>query len=310
MANLFWRRPTGPVLNLLSVPFKTEAEFEETVFKTKDILGDVYPLQRQLRGGRKPGIPDILGVDSDGNVCIVELKNVTVNALILPQVLQYAFWAESNPDSIKNIWYEAKDRPEDVVIDFGRYDVRIIVIAPDVDRSALALVSKVNYRVDLIEVKRWQAETGDEFLLVNVLDPEKVVKSRPVQGLATYDREFYETQFNKTSVGHFFRYVDDTTRLIKQSGWALEPKFNKYYCGFKYGFFNAFGIKWLGSKSLAFFFKLPENVARRLASKTAPMARYDSQWSEAVFKIEPGVTKVEAFLPLMTACVKAITHGK
>jgi hypothetical protein len=214
MANLFWRRSSGPVLNLLSVPFKTEDEFEQAVFKTRDLLEDIYPLKRQLRGGKKAGIPDIIGVDSDGNVCIVELKNVAVDALILPQVLQYAFWAESNPDSIKSIWYEAKDRPEDVIIDFNHYDVRIIVIAPEVERSALTLVSKVNYRVDLIEVKRWQADTGDEFLLVNVLDPERTVKTRPVQGLATYDREFYETQFNKTSVGHFFRYVEDTSRSV------------------------------------------------------------------------------------------------
>jgi hypothetical protein len=33
MANLFWRRSTRPVLNLLSVSFKTTDECEQAVFK-------------------------------------------------------------------------------------------------------------------------------------------------------------------------------------------------------------------------------------------------------------------------------------
>ncbi|MFQ5693206.1 MAG: hypothetical protein ACE5IM_09210, partial [Nitrospinota bacterium] len=66
MANLFWKRKSRQ-LNLLSVPFSSEEEFERTVFQTKDLLEDVYLLKRQVRGGKKPGVPDIVGIDSDGN---------------------------------------------------------------------------------------------------------------------------------------------------------------------------------------------------------------------------------------------------
>ena len=45
---------------------------------------------------------------------------------------------------------------------------------------------------------------------------------------------------------------------MKTHGWALETKFNKSYCGFKAGFFNAFGVNWVGSKTFAFFFKISE----------------------------------------------------
>lgn len=278
------------------------------MFETKGLLEDVYLLKRQVRGGRKPGIPDIVGVDSDGNVCIVEMKNVPVDAAILPQVLQYAFWAESNPDSIKSLWLEAPEQPEDVEIAFEHYEVRIIVIAPSIDPSTLALVGKINYPVDLVEVTRWIAD-GDEFLLVNRLESEIPPKVRPVRGLPDYGRDFYEAHYNKASVQQFFSLVDQTAAFVQQAGWPLEPKFNKHYCGFKHGFFNAFGIKWIGSKSLAFFFKLPEDVARSLSSRGIEMARYEDQWKEAVFRVGSG-TSVESFVPLFRAAVETLTGKK
>lgn len=112
-------------------------------------------------------------------------------------------------------------------------------------------------------MKRW-IEGGDEFLLVNRLEPEVRVTIRPVGGLALYERAFYEAQYNRSSVQHFFDYVEQTSVLVQKAGWPLERKFNKHYCGFKHGIFNAFGIQWISSKSFAFFFKLPEDVARRL----------------------------------------------
>jgi hypothetical protein len=279
------------------------------VFETKGLLEDVYLLKRQVRGGKKPGIPDIIGVDSDGNVCIVEMKNTAVDASILPQVLQYALWAESNPDSIKSMWLEAPEQPEDVEISFEHYEVRIIVMAPSIDRSTLGLVDKINYPVDLVEVKRW-VEGSSQFLLVNRLEADRPAKVRPVHGLEVYDREFYETHYNRTSVQHFLKYAEDTTAFVRKSGWPLEPKFNKHYCGFKHGFFNAFGIKWIGSKSFAFFFKLPEPVARRLSPKGIAMTRYERQWKEAVFRVEPGTTTVEPFSPLFREAFETLTGKK
>lgn len=59
MANLFWKNPVG-VKALLATPFKTEDEFERTVFGTSELLEDIFLLKRQVRGGNKSGIPDIL----------------------------------------------------------------------------------------------------------------------------------------------------------------------------------------------------------------------------------------------------------
>jgi hypothetical protein len=189
MANLFWKRP-AKTTRLLDTPFKTEEEFERLVFATPEILEDIFLLKRQIRGGGKQGIPDIVGVDNDGNICIIEMKNVTVDAAIIPQVLQYAFWAETNPDSIKSLWLESESKPEDVSVSWDDFEVRIIVIAPTILRSTLYIVNKINYTVDLIEVKRW-VEGEDTLLLVNRLEADQRRPVHPVSGLEKYDAEFY-----------------------------------------------------------------------------------------------------------------------
>ena len=104
MQTLYWRHRNRRIRALESAPFKSEQEFEAAVFATPQLLADIFLLKRQVRGGGKPGIPDIVGIDSEGNVCIIEMKNVPVDATVIPQVLKYAIWAQSNPDSIKSLW--------------------------------------------------------------------------------------------------------------------------------------------------------------------------------------------------------------
>lgn len=297
MANLFWKQKGDKTLNLLSSPFTSEEEFEKVIFETKEILEDIFLIKRQVRGGKKAGIPDIVGIDNDGNVCIVEMKNTTIDSSVIPQVLTYAFWAQKNPDSIKNLWLETPEQPEDVVVNWDNYEVRIIIIAPAIERSTLELVNTINYPVDLIEIKRW-VEGTNQFLLVNKLEPEQPKKVKTIRGLEVYDRAFYEGHYNKNSVETFLSFAQETEKIIKTKGWPLEKKFNKHYCGFKHGFFNAFGIKWIGSKTFAFFFKLPKSVAEKIQPEGLKMDRYEDQWKEAVYKIDPSATKVETFLPL------------
>jgi len=302
MANLFWKTPQG-IKALLATPFKTEDEFERTVFGTSELLEDIFLLKRQIRGGNKSGIPDIVGIDSDGNVCIVEMKNCPVDSSIIPQVLQYAFWAETNPDSIKSLWLECENRPDDITVTWEGLQVRILVIGPSILRSTLDLIDKINYPVDLIEVKRW-VEGDNEILLVNKLEPEPKKPTRPVTGQSTYDEAFYKTMYNNKSVDRFLRYSRDLEQFVKKQGWGLEIKFNKHYCAFKAGFFNAFGIKWIGSKTFAFFFKLPKEEAETIG---IPMTRYETQWKEAVYFIDPEQTKIPRFKDLFELAYKKLS---
>ncbi|MBW1699654.1 MAG: hypothetical protein JRH18_17225 [Deltaproteobacteria bacterium] len=303
MANLFWKKD-GETKSLLSTPFKTEEEFEKEIFSTQEILEDIFLIKRQIRGGNKTGIPDLVGIDNDGNICIIEMKNVTVDASIIPQVLQYAFWAETNPDSIKSLWLECDNKPDDIAISWDSFQVRIIVIAPSILRSTLDIVDKINYPVDLIEVKRW-VEGKNSLYLVNKLEADpKATRIKPTSGMQIYDEEFYKREYNKKSAIEFIKYAKELEKFIAKQDWNLELKFNKHYCGFKAGFFNAFGIQWVGTKTFAFFFKLSEDEAK---STNIKLTKYESQWKQAVYYIVPGKTKIEEYEPLFELAYKKLT---
>src|SRR5581483_5147474 len=206
----------------------------------------------------------------------------------------------------KTLWLEAPNQLEDVGVDWEHYEVRIIIIAPLIERSTLELVNTINYPVDLIEVKRW-VEGSSQFLFVDKLEPEQPKKIKPVRGLQVYDRDFYEAHHNKRSVEAFLQFAKTTQEFVKAKGWPLEMKFNRNYCGFKHGFFNVFGIKWMGSKTFAFFIKLPESVAQKIQPDGLKMNRYSNRWKQAYYIIDPSKTNVKKFLPLFQKALESVT---
>jgi len=260
---LYWRKKNKETIPVNVRLFTTEEEFEQTVFDTPAVLGDIYLLKRQVRGGGKPGIPDIIGVDAQGKVCVVEMKNTSVDASVIPQVLGYAIWAESSPDALKNLWLQANDRPEELEPDWDDYDVRIVVVAPNFDGSTLEYVNKIRYFVDLIEVSRWSLE-GDSWLLVNKLEALSAKRVKPVSGLITYDKAFYEENHNPQNVEGFMKLCGAMTRFAQERGWPVQPKFNKDYFCCKVGFFNAFGVFWESVRSYALFFDSLEKIMGKL----------------------------------------------
>ncbi len=231
------------------------------------------------------------------------MKNVDVDASIIPQVLQYAIWAETNPDSIKSLWLECTNKPDDLSVSWDSFTVRIIIIAPTILRSTLNVVTRINYPVDLIEIKRW-VDGNNELLLVNKLQEDKTVRISPTRGIQEYNDEFYMTEYNRESAKAFLKYVTEVESLIREKGWSLETKFNKYYCGFKAGFFNAFGIRWIGSKTFAFFIKLEQERAKSVPPK---MTKYEIEWKEAVYYIDPVKTKTADFQTLFEMAYQKFT---
>ncbi len=305
MANLFWKKGSL-TKRLIETPFKTEAEFEETVFGNTELLEDIFLLKRQVRGGNKPGVPDIIGIDGDGNICVVELKNVEVDASIIPQVLEYAIWAETNPDSIKSLWLECENKPEDLEIDWDHFEVRIIIMAPEIDRVTLQYVERINYPVDLLEVKRW-VEGDNQFIMVNQLEQAlKRGKVKPVRGMVTYDEAFYKSERNALSVDSFIQYVKEVEFIIQKNGWPLETKFKKNYCAFATGFFNVFSIRWMGTKTFAFVFKFSQKETNGFG---IPATKYDSQRGRAFYYVDPNKTKTHEFLPLIEHAYRKFSGG-
>ena len=113
MQNLYWK-VNSETRTLVENAFLSEQDLEKYIFSNQDLLGDVSIIYRQIKTGQKQGIPDMLGVDQDNRICIIELKNQLADEAILPQVLGNAIWAETNPDSIRAIWLESKQKPDDI----------------------------------------------------------------------------------------------------------------------------------------------------------------------------------------------------
>lgn len=285
MPNLYWKHE-GITKNIPIKEFPSERDFEKYVFDNQDLLGDVVILYRQIRSGARQGIPDMLGVDQDGNICLIELKNAKVNEDVLPQVLGYAVWAETNPDSIKAIWLEAKSKPEDIIIDWDSLTIRIIVIAPSFSPNVLRMSSKINYAIDLIQVQRF-SDDEDEFILVETLE-DTSKKAGVTKPMGDWTWEYYEENYGKEATAEFKKVVNALANFVKEQKWNLTHNLNKYYTGFKLGNKLVFFVQWDSSQKWSLKMKIPEEDAKKHKTQKWAFQRYDSTFNDASFRTVSG----------------------
>ena len=265
MINLYWKTK-DQMTGVEDRPFQNEAEFKRFIYANQGVLGgDISILHRQIRTGSKQGIPDMLGVDQDSRICIIELKNEEAEENILPQALQYAIWAETNPDSIRAIWLESKQKPDGVAIDWDNLDIRIVLIAPAFKQSVLRMASKIGYPVDLVQVRRYSKDQ-DEFILVEVLE-ETIKKVGSTKVAGQWSWETYEVDHGKEATAQFRKVVETVDAFVKKQGWTMPHNLNKYYTGFKSGNRVAFSVSWGGTYTWHLTLKVPESTAKTFKGK-------------------------------------------
>jgi hypothetical protein len=286
MRNLYWKS-NNITKTLTAKDFESESVFERYVFENQDILGDIIILYRQIHTGARQGIPDMLGVDQDANICIIEMKNVQVSEDILPQVLGYAMWAETNPDSIKAIWLESKNKPDDIQIDWDSIQVRVIVIAPSFRPIILKMTSKIGYPVDLVQLQRFSSE-NDEFILVETIEDSITKKPGVTTVLQDWTWEYYEENHSKETTKEFKKTVEALDLFAKAKGWNLPYNLNKYYTGFKFASKVVFDVGWSGISTWYLRIKIPEDVAENFEGEKWEYQRYDSPFKHALFRSKSG----------------------
>jgi len=300
MQNLYWKS-IGVTRNLLPKPFPSESDFEKYVFTNQDLLGDIVILYRQIKTGAKQGIPDMLGVDADARICIIEMKNVNVGEEILPQVLGYAMWAENNPDSIKAIWLESKNRPDDIQIDWDSLTIRIIVVAPSYRANVLKMASKINYPVDLVQVQRFNFEE-EEFVLVETLEDSPVGKITVTKVLEEWSWDYYEKNHGIEPTREFRQTVEQLDGFVKKQGWNLPYNHNKYYTGFKLGNKVVFEVAWESGRTWSIHMKLPPEIAEKFQGTTWKFYKYDATFKNSHFRLISGkkidITELSEMLKL------------
>jgi hypothetical protein len=251
----------------------------------------------------------MLGVDQDGRVCIIELKNQEAGDGILPQALSYAIWAETNPDSVKAIWLESKLQPEDIEIDWEKLEIRVILIAPSFSSTVPRMAGKIGYPIELIQVRRHCFE-DEEFLLVELLEDKPTrVSVTTVKG--EWDWAFYESEHTKEATAQFRGAVEAIDAFVKGRGWDLPYNLNKYYTGFKLGNKVVFNVAWGGTYAWKVRFKLPEDVARAFEGEQWEFQNYDSTFKEATFRpLQPESADIKELEPLFVAAYRHISGSR
>lgn len=306
MLNLYWKTG-GQTRSLIEKPFPSEADLEKYVFEHQDILGDIFIIHRQIRTGSKQGIPDMLGVDQDARICIIELKNVEADESVLPQALGYAIWAETNPDSIKALWLESKQKPEDIEIDWDNLDIRLVLIAPAFKDTVPRMVDKIGYDVDLFQIRRYVFE-AEEFLVVELVEAQSRPKATTTKPAGDWNWEYYEAQHGKEATAQFRRAVEALAAFAKKQGWDTPYNLNKRYTGFKIGNKVVFNIHWSGTAAWHLHLKLSPGVADDFKGTYWEFQSYNHNFRQAILRpLHPNTPTLDEIEPLLIRAYKAVS---
>lgn len=291
MQNLYWKSSKGKTLNLVDTPFKTEAELEKYLFDNRALLHDIFILNRQIRTGSRQGIPDMLGVDRHGRICLIELKNDVASEDVLPQVLRYAGWAENNPDSIEKLWLQCEGRPEDIEINWDKLEIRIIIIAPGYRPEGLTGMSQTKCSVELIKVNRFTFE-GEEFVLLEKL--EGLCPKRPgsTKAMPNYNFAFYEKEHGKEATTAWFGVAAEVERIAERHAWQIQKACRKHFVGFQYANRNLFKVKWSGLHGWVVQVNGVELVVGEFTAQHWDLHRYVPALRKAIFKPRDAKAKV------------------
>lgn len=283
-------------------PFEIEEHLEDLLAANLSLIGDLTPLGRQINTGTGDKRIDILAIDSEGAICVIELKRGVVGSDVLQQVLGYVSWVRHNPSAIESLWLKKNDKPADLEIEFAKLNVRSIIAGSQVTPSVLKDSDLLNFNVEFLEINRYR--TGDSTLVtVRRLSPALLKPPSVPKGTGTYEDDYYLKQkFNADSVKRFFLFVQSCEEWLVSRGLALETKRNKNYVSFKLGSRIVFGLTWQNSKDFAFLFKLPENQARQIGSEL--ITGYADGFKEAYSRVPATSESIGPWQNLLEACVE------
>jgi len=283
MGYLYWKQ-NGELTPVPAKDFASEDALETYLWENPDLLGEVTLIARQTRTGNQRDIPDLIGIDGDNNVVIFELKNTSPSEDVIAQVLRYAIWAETNPDSIKNLWLECKDKPDDLEVDWDSISVRIVIVAPSFAASVLRLVNRIAYPTELLEIARFVREE-DEAVLINSRTAEPLDRTRVAKPMGSYDEAWYRQEHDGAAVGLFMQAVRWLESHAAERGWDLQTKFNKTYVTLKYGGLNAMGVEWSGITTWWFFFRMSEEPAQPFLESVGLETSWSRSWEQLYCKV-------------------------
>ena len=154
------------VSHFQEIKIERESELRSMLGNNPNIIENGLVVLKQ-EFSTESGLIDLLCADSEGRLCIIELKLGQDDNMLL-QALRYYDWVYSNRDRIREMFKGTK-------IDSNK-EPKIILIARDFSETLIKSVKYVSPRVDLYSYKYLQSlKSGEKGLLlipITVEEPE------------------------------------------------------------------------------------------------------------------------------------------
>ena len=216
---------------------------------------------RQPRAQDEEGtiFPDLLGVDSEGNLAVVEFKRAKTPRDVIAQLLEYAAWANELSEeeihetaeayfenrvgfrgkAFPDVFREAFDMPETEELPLLNQKLRLFVVAeeikPRVARVCRFLRTSYKMDVSCITVSKFQTESGDQIVSMEtkVGDEEIVTRKTRQQRTSQTSRWSGDKKARDVvleAVEEFTRKdvnVEFAVKEIKEHIQKKYPDFNK-----------------------------------------------------------------------------------
>lgn len=193
------------------VEIKRERDLEDWLENSPMALVEnefILWIDRQPRAQDEEGtiFPDLLGVDSEGNLVIVEFKRGRTPRTVVAQLLEYAAWAGKLPDSeihqiaetyfdtrdgyqgktFSDVFMEVFDMPETDELPSFNNVLRLFIVAEDIPSriSQVCRFLRTSYKMDVscIAVSKFHTESGEEIINMEIgVGDEDVATSKAQQ---------------------------------------------------------------------------------------------------------------------------------
>lgn len=150
--------------------------------------------------------PDLLGVDSEGNLVVVEFKRGKTPREVIAQLLEYAAWANELPEEqireIADAYFQKRDEfrgktfpdafremfdvPETDELPALNRQLRLFVVAEEILPRIVSVCRflRTSYKMDVscIAISKFQTESGDEIVSMETkVGDEEIVTQKPRQ---------------------------------------------------------------------------------------------------------------------------------
>lgn len=214
-----------------------ENDLENWLEQNPQILTDGEPLLIISRQPATPfsGVPDLIGLDEDGNAVVVELKRGRPPRDVLAQALEYAAWLASlsgdeiqrlannylQPHTLAEAWHETFAGEVELVegetavtlpanLQLNSHQRIFVVIEGNDDRiTAVArYLRALGVDINLIEYRYYRIQSGEEMLDFELtVGPEQdTPATRQVTGSTKYTEEKVTAQWSAPMQQLYFRF--------------------------------------------------------------------------------------------------------